>query len=110
MLDGVGAASEPNILQAAPALPGYLGRFAQGSPPVQLGNVSLTNLQVLDAICMWRSTAVNGGTAEALWPVAPDLYAFVSKTNLLFLCRLCCDIDVSFQSWPVQGHLSLGPV
>jgi len=28
MLDGAGAASEPNIFQAVPALSGYLGRLA----------------------------------------------------------------------------------
>lgn len=61
MLDGVGAASEPNILQAVPTLSGYLGPLAlaendsehsdiKGGPPVQRGNVSLKNVQVLNAI------------------------------------------------------------
>ncbi len=59
MLDGAGAASEPNIFEAIPALSVYLGRLAraennsdsdiEGSPPVQRGNVSLTNVQVLNA-------------------------------------------------------------
>jgi len=32
----------------------------KGSLPIQRGNVSLTNLQVLNAICMWPSKAANG--------------------------------------------------
>jgi transposase len=46
------------------------------SLPAQRGNISLTNLQVLNAIlyiaeqgCKWR------GLPEAVWPLAHDLYA-----------------------------------
>jgi hypothetical protein len=33
----------------------------KGSPPVQRGNVSLTNVPVRNAIYMWPSRAVSGG-------------------------------------------------
>jgi hypothetical protein len=56
MLDGVGAASEPNILQAVPTLSGYLGRLAlaendsehsdiKGGPPIDAHWVRLTRLR-----------------------------------------------------------------
>jgi len=46
------------------------------SLPVQRGNVSLSNLQVLNAILLWRNRVASGVAAETVWPLPHDLHAY----------------------------------